>query len=149
MFFWMLVSSLGTLGQIKYLPQPTEKIPRITVGDTIYRIIESLKNFNFRLLFFGTLLASAIQGTNVVFDTYMNVFFWEFPTEDIRWFSIAAMVGVTISLITIKPLQARFEKRDIFITCLLVGSILQIAKVAARFLRYFLKMEIPYYFKYS
>ena len=133
MFFWMLLSSLGTLGQIKYLPQPTEKIPRITVGDTIYRIIESLKNFNFRLLFFGTLLASAIQGTNVVFDTYMNVFFWEFPTEAIRWFSIAAMVGVTVSLITIKPLQARFEKRDIFITCLLVGSILQIAKVAARF----------------
>ena len=68
------------------------------------------------------------MGTGAVFDTYMNVFFWEFPTEDMKWFSIAAMVGVTISLITIKPLQTHFEKRDIFITCLLMGSILQIAK---------------------
>ena len=133
MFFWMLLSSLGTLREIKYLPQPTDKIPRITTSDTLLRIIEALKNFNFRKLFFGTLLASAIMGTGAVFDTYMNVFFWEFPTEDMKWFSIAAMVGVTISLITIKPLQTRFEKRDIFITCLLMGSILQTAKVAARF----------------
>ena len=133
MFFWMLLSSLGTLKEIKYLPQPTNKIPGITGRDAMFRIIESLRNYNFRKLFFGTLLASAIMGTGAVFDTYMNVFFWEFPTEDMRWFSIAAMIGVTISLITIKPLQARFEKRDIFISCLLIGSILQIAKVAARF----------------
>ena len=119
MFFWMVLSSLGTLREIKYLPQPTDKIPRITTSDTLLRIIEALKNFNVRKLFFGTLLASAIMGTGAVFDTYMNVFFWEFPTEDMKWFSIAAMVGVTISLITIKPLQTRFEKRDIFITCLL------------------------------
>ena len=93
MFFWMLLSSLGTLREIKYLPQPTDKIPRITTSDTLLRIIEALKNFNFRKLFFGTLLASAIMGTGAVFDTYMNVFFWEFPTEDMKWFSIAAMVG--------------------------------------------------------
>ena len=24
------------------------------------------------------------MGTGAVFDTYMNVFFWEFPTEDMK-----------------------------------------------------------------
>ena len=133
LFFWMSLSSLGTLRQIKYLPQPTEKVPRITAKDSADRVFESLKNKNFRLLFIGTLIASAIQGTGQVFDTYMNVFFWEFSTEEIAWFSVAAMVGVTAALLTIRPLQKRFEKRDIFISCLLIGSILQIAKVAARF----------------
>lgn len=133
-FFWMTLSALSTLGEVKHLPQPTERIQRLTAGDAFYRVIESLKNRNFRMLFFGTLLASAIMGTGQVFDTYMNVFFWEFPTEDIKWFSIAAMVGVTISLVAIKPLQSRFEKRDIFMVCLLMGSLLQILKVAARFL---------------
>ena len=85
------------------------------------------------MLFFGTLFASAILGTGQVFDTYMNVFFWEFPTEDMAIFPYAAIVGVIVALLTIVPLQAKFEKRDIFMTCLLMGSLLQILKVAARF----------------
>ena len=132
-FFWMTLSSVCTLGQIKHLPQPTEFIERMTVRDSLHRVFESLKNKNFQMLFFGTLLASAILGTGQVFDTYMNVFFWEFPTEDMAIFPYAAIVGVIVALLTIVPLQAKFEKRDIFMTCLLMGSLLQILKVAARF----------------
>ena len=129
----MTLSSVCTLSQIKHLPQPTEFIERMTVRDSLHRVFESLKNKNFQMLFFGTLLASAILGTGQVFDTYMNVFFWEFPTEDMPIFPYAAIVGVIVALLTIVPLQAKFEKRDIFMTCLLMGSLLQILKVAARF----------------
>ena len=103
LFFWMSLSSLGTLRQIKYLPQPTEKVPKITAKDSADRVFESLKNKNFRLLFIGTLIASAIQGTGQVFDTYMNVFFWEFSTEEIAWFSVAAMLVVKAAVLTIRP----------------------------------------------
>ena len=89
MFLWMTFSTLATLDQVKYLPQPTETVEKITLREILLRITEALKNKYFRVLFVATLIASAVIGTGQVFDTYMNTFFWGFGPEELRWFALA------------------------------------------------------------
>ena len=112
MFFWMsLIFFWNAKSKLSIYRNQPKKSPGITAKDSANRVFESLKNKNFRLLFIGTLIASAIQGTGQVFDTYMNVFFWEFSTEEIAWFSVAAMVGVTAALLTIKATSKKIRKK--------------------------------------
>ena len=75
MAFWMLLSTLATLDQIKFLPQPNQAVARPNPGDMIHRVYAALANKNFRVLFVATLIAAAVVGTGQVFDTYMNTFF--------------------------------------------------------------------------
>ena len=49
-----------------------------------------------------------------VFDVYMNLYFWQFGTDDIRWFSLA-LLGAVVAFVSIGPLQKLFEKHQIMI----------------------------------
>ena len=99
MFLWMSFSTLATLDQVKYLPQPTETVEKITVRDILQRTLEALKNSYFRVLFVA-LIAAAVIGTGQVFDTYMNTFFWGFGPDELRWFALSFM-GMALAIFTI------------------------------------------------
>ena len=132
MFFWMTFSTLATLDQVKYLPQPAKAVPKVAPREILMRITGALKNEYFRTLFIATLIASAVIGTGQVFDIYMKTFFWGFGTEELSWL-ILGIVGMLVSTLTIKPLQARFEKRDLILFALAFITVLQILKVSLRF----------------
>ena len=132
MFVWMTFSTIATLDQVKYLPQPASEVPTIAPKEMLLRIIEALKNTYFRVLFIATLVASAVLGTGQVFDTYMNTFFWGFGPTELKWFSLA-ILGMLLTILTIQPLQARFEKRDLVLFAIASVSVLQVLKVSLRF----------------
>ena len=132
MFVWMTFSTVATIDQIKYLPQPSSEVPKIAPTEMLLRIIDALKNTYFRVLFIATLVASAVIGTGQVFDTYMNTFFWGFGPAELKWFSFA-IFGMLITILTIRPLQARFEKRDLVLIAIVSVSVLQVLKVSLRF----------------
>ncbi len=132
MFVWMTLSTVATLDQVKYLPQPASEVPTIAPREMLIRVIEALKNTYFRVLFIATLVASAVLGTGQVFDTYMNTFFWGFGPTELKWFSVA-ILGMLLTILTIQPLQARFEKRDLVLFAIVTVSVLQVLKVSLRF----------------
>ena len=132
MFVWMTFSTIATLDQVKYLPQPASEVPTIAPREMLLRIIGALKNTYFRVLFVATLVASAVLGTGQVFDTYMNTFFWGFGPTELKWFSLA-ILGMLLTILTIQPLQARFEKRDLVLFAIASVSVLQVLKVSLRF----------------
>ena len=132
MFVWMSFSTFTTLNQVRYLPQPTSAASTTSILDMLHRVGQAMGNKNFRTLFLATLIAGGVAGTGLVFDTYMNTFFWDFGPEDLRWFALS-FVGMVASFVTIGALQRRFEKRDIMRTSLLVMTLLQILKVGLRF----------------
>tara|TARA_A100001035_G_scaffold229338_1_gene190963 strand:- start:580 stop:2031 length:1452 start_codon:yes stop_codon:yes gene_type:complete len=132
MFAWMTLSTVATLDQVKYLPQPASEVPTVAPSEMLLRIIEALKNTYFQVLFFATLVASAVLGTGQVFDTYMNTFFWGFGPTELKWFSLA-ILGMLLTILTIQPLQARFEKRDLVLFAIVSVSVLQVLKVSLRF----------------
>jgi len=132
MFVWMTFSTIATLDEVKYLPQPASEVPTIAPREMLLRIIGALKNTYFRVLFVATLVASAVLGTGQVFDTYMNTFFWGFGPTELKWFSLA-ILGMLLTILTIQPLQARFEKRDLVLFAIASVSVLQVLKVSLRF----------------
>jgi len=132
MCLWMTFSTVATLNQVKYLPQPTATIAKVDLRDMVARTAEALKNTYFNVLFVATLISAAVIGTGQVFDTYMNTFFWGFGPDQLRWFSLS-FLGMAFAIFTIKPLQAKFEKRDIMLVSITLISVLQILKVSLRF----------------
>lgn len=132
MALWMTVSTLATLDQIKFLPQPGNAVQAPSFDDMKRRVGAALTNLNFRILFVATLIAAAVVGTGQVFDTYMNTFFWGFGTEQLKWMSLS-FLGMALSILTVGPLQQRFEKRDIMLAAVTGLTILQILKVTLRF----------------
>ena len=133
MFFWMTFSTLATLNQVKYLPQPSDAVPKIALWDMLVKTAEALKNNYFRTLFIATLIASAVIGTGQVFDVYMNTFFWGFGTGDLSLLLWGGIFGMVSSILTIQPLQKRFEKRDLILFALTFITLLQMLKVSLRF----------------
>ena len=61
----------------------------------------------------------------------MNLYYWEFRTEDIRWFTFA-ILGAVASFLTAGLIQSRYEKQNIMITCLIVVTLLAMIKVLFR-----------------
>jgi glycoside/pentoside/hexuronide:cation symporter, GPH family len=129
---WMTLTTWLTRKQSMYLPQPTAATPAQSLTDMLRRTGLALQSRNFRLLFFAVLIGSAVTGTGQVFDVYMNVYYWEFPTEDIRWFSIA-VIGAIGSFVTAGLLQVRFQKQNIMITAFAMVALLAMLKVLFRF----------------
>ena len=133
MVSWMTITTLGTLNQIPYLPQPTESLPGVRLTSLLKQTLSALHNRNFRLLFLATLLSAAITGTGQVFDVYMNLYFWQFGTDDIRWFSLA-LLGAVVAFVSVGPLQKLFEKHQIMTYAMLLLMVMAMLKVSLRFL---------------
>lgn len=134
MMGWMTITTLGTLNQIPYLPQPTEGLPSLRLATLLKQTVSALQNRNFRLLFLATLLSAAINGTGQVFDIYMNLYFWQFGTDDIRWFSFA-LLGAAMAFVSVGWLQTVFEKHQIMIYAMSLLMVMAMLKVGLRFLQ--------------
>lgn len=130
--FWMLSTTALTLREVPYLPQPVGVTEKVRLRKLFGQIGLALGNRNFRILFTTTLFASAIGGTGQVFDVYMNLYFWEFKSDDLRWFSLV-VVGALFSFVVVPALQARFQKHRILIWALVLVMLLAMSKVLLRF----------------
>lgn len=132
MFTYMTLTTLLTRNQVRFLPQPTGASPPESAVAMLQRTLMALQSRNFRLLFLAVLISAAVGGTGQVFDIFMNLYYWEFSTEDIRWFSFA-IFGAVASFLTAGPIQTRYEKQHIMIACLVAGTLLAMIKVLFRF----------------
>ena len=108
-------------------------MPTVGLGVLVSQTMGALQNRNFRMVFLASLTTAAIAGTGQVFDIYMNLYFWEFSSKEIKWFIFAA-VGAAAAFVSVAPLQRRFEKQQIIIAAALLIMILSMTKVGFRFL---------------
>lgn len=130
---WMLITALTTLDQRPYLARPSDALPNVGLRMLATQTVGALQNRNFRMVFFASLATAAIAGTGQVFDIYMNLYFWEFSSSEIKWFIFAA-VGAAAAFVSVGPLQRRYEKQQIVIVAALLIMILSMTKVGFRFL---------------
>ncbi|MFP6809155.1 MAG: MFS transporter [Pseudomonadales bacterium] len=125
---WALISTHGTRKEIPYLLQPTKPTPRFSLKRVIDEVILALKNANFRRLFFLFVMFSGLAGIGGVFDIYMNTYFWEFTSDDLPWFAVAA-IGAIAAFITIPAIQRRLDKQIVlqyFLGLFMIGAILKV-----------------------
>ncbi len=125
---WSLISSLGTRKEIRYLLQPIAPTPRFSFRRTIDEVKLALQNANFRRLFLLFLMFSGLAGVGGVFDIFMNTYFWEFTSAELRWFALSA-IGAICSFISVPLLQRKIDKHILlqyFLALFMLGAILKV-----------------------
>lgn len=128
---WATIATHFTRDQIPYLRQPTDPTP-LNLQLFLTEIRFAFASKNFRLFFFVSLTFFATAGTGAVFDIYMNTYFWELRSEDLRWLGLSIVFAFVAFAIT-RSLQNRFGKRDIAVVCLVLLIITLVTKVSFRF----------------
>jgi len=114
-----LATTFLTRKQIPYLRQHTVRVSLPSIAQTIEEFKRALQNEQFRLIFVIMLMSSAVAGTTANMSIYMNTFFWQLTSDDLRWLSLAG-VGAAMAFPAVAVLQRRLDKKHIlFISALL------------------------------
>jgi Na+/melibiose symporter-like transporter len=103
------------------------------VRQTFAEFTRGLQNEQFRLLFVIVLVSSAITGTTANMAIYMATFFWQFTSEDLKWFALVG-VGAILAFPVVTVLQRRMDKKYILLMSASLSLFAGVIVVALRFL---------------
>ena len=106
----VLTSSMGTHRYIPRLKAPPARQPFDPIR--IFRqLFQTLSNRSFLALFISAIFGAAATGVTTNLNLYMNTYFWELTSEQIRYIIflqfLSALIGATLALLFTK----RFGKK--------------------------------------
>ena len=110
MFFSILVCVIGTRKEIPHL-RVTDRNDPIKFSSLAKELFIVLKNPNFRAVFFGVVLYSAILGIEGTFTPFMGIHFWGFTTEDLFLLMFVGWIGFPIAFALTPKLTQWVDKR--------------------------------------
>ncbi|MGB7406101.1 MAG: MFS transporter [Pacificimonas sp.] len=106
-FIAIMVSSLGTHGQIKHLNLPPPK-RNLTLGRIFAEIFQTLSSRSFLALFVASLLGFIASGMSASLAFYFSTFFWGFTSAQIGILTfcvfISAIIGSTLAPVVSRKL---------------------------------------------
>lgn len=111
-----LLSTLFTLDQVRYLPQPQADHRHFDWRAFKEEVKAAVTNRDFVFLFFAVLASGVISGTNQALQIYVNTYFWGLDGDALRWLALA-LVGGFLAFLTVVPLQKRVDKKYILVAC--------------------------------
>ncbi|HEY8122961.1 MAG TPA: MFS transporter, partial [Myxococcota bacterium] len=121
-----------TRREVPFLLQPADGAPRPSWQGFLRGLALCARNRDFVLLVVAILATAAIAGTSSALDIYALTYFWGLRPENLSWFAFA-VAGSGIAFVAIRPLQARFEKRELLVACALCSLANGFALVGLRF----------------
>ena len=128
-----LATTALTWNQIPYLRQHTVKVGLPSMRQTLAEFMRGLRNEQFRLLFVIVLVSSAITGTTANMAIYMATFFWEFTSQDLKWFALVG-IGAMLAFPVVTVLQQRMDKKYILLMSASLSLFAGVIVVVLRFL---------------
>ena len=130
-FSAILVSALGTHGEIRRLSRP---LPHATLGEVIDTIATTLLNRNFLALTLSGVISGIGTGLVGGLGDYFNTFFWQLSARQVS--AVTGSVGLTPFLaFAIAPtLARRFGKKTAIISTFSFASLFGVAPVGLRLL---------------
>jgi len=127
-----LLTTQLTRREIPFLLQPADRAARSSWRSFLGELGLAARNRDFALLIVAILVTAAIAGTGTALDIYALTYFWGLLPEDLFWFGFA-VVGSGVAFVAIRPLQARFEKRELLVGCALFSLVNGFSVVGLRF----------------
>lgn len=133
----------GTKNQIQYLSQAP-----INVSGTRRRLLLSdllgpLRNRNYMFLMIGFFFFMISVGLNETFGVFVNTYFWELGTKDIRWFGLAAVPAILIGASAAPVLMRKFDRKPVLVSALIGMSIFAQLSINLRLIGFFPDNESP------
>ncbi len=116
----MLFSALRTRSVIPRLPVAPASLPKFSWIEFMRDFRLALRNRNYFVLLLGFLLLSATLGTRETVGLHMNTYYWGLLPEEIRYFSLVAMLGPVLGFLSAATLHQKFEKKPTLVALLSV-----------------------------
>jgi Na+/melibiose symporter-like transporter len=108
-------SAWFTRDQIPRLPRPPKDQPPFSPFEFLKDVGKILANRNYVWLLAGLFALSLMTGIRDTLGLYGGTYYWGFPSEMLRWYSLGSLVGF-VSALTLTPrLHARWGKRGVII----------------------------------
>jgi len=107
----ILISSLGTHSVIPKLRKFENEGPYFSFARFVGDARAALRNHSLRMLLGGSLFAAMALGVAEVLGTYMNTWFWEFPSSKIGLLAAAQIVPLLLGFALVGPISRRWDKR--------------------------------------
>lgn len=110
----------GTKNQIPHLSQAKEKAENDAKRPLLKDLLGPLKNRNYLFLMIGFFFFMISVGLNETFGVFVNTYFWELGTKDIRWFGLMAVPAILIGALLAPLLMRKYDRKPILV-CALIG----------------------------
>ena len=109
MFAAIVVSSLGTHGQIAKLQAPPQR--QLTLAAVFREMIETLFNKSMGAIFLTAIIASTTLGMGQALSTYMSTYFWRLRPEQIGVITLVIFISAAIGAALAPMMTKRFGKK--------------------------------------
>ncbi|OYW43571.1 MAG: sugar transporter [Rhodobacterales bacterium 12-64-8] len=109
MFTAIIVSSLGTHGQIPKLTAPPQR--KLTLAAVFREMIETLFNKSMGAIFLTAIIASTTLGMGQALSTYMSTYFWRLQPEQIGMITLVIFISAAIGAALAPVMTKRFGKK--------------------------------------
>ena len=107
----ILVSSFGTHGRIKHLPETRDRATPFTLKGLFADNLEVLNNRSFRWFFGGVIVIFLMVGVDAALSAYMNTYFWEISRGQILLWLIAYPIGAIFGAFFTRRFHMWFDKK--------------------------------------
>jgi Na+/melibiose symporter-like transporter len=109
MFIAIVVSSLGTHGQISRLVAPP--VRKISLRTVFAEMFETLANKSMGAIFLTAIIANTALGLGQSLSVYMSAFFWRLLPEQIALITLVIFVSATLGASLAPVMTRRFGKK--------------------------------------
>ena len=143
MFFSIMGSSLGLHKYIPYLKAPPQR-DSYALPQIVKDLIVTVSNRNFAALFFAGLFAAIAAGVSTNFNAYINLHFWEFTPEQVRWIILGLFGSAALAAFLSPRITQKYDKKRSAMGIYAVGIVFGAAPVLLRLAGFFPENGSPY-----
>ena len=107
---FLLFSAVGTRGLIPRMQRVPDDVAKFSPFEFFKDVGAALANRSYLFMLIGFFFISLNTGLKGALALYMQTFYWELTSEQIRWFPLAAMGGYLVSFAITARLHVRYGK---------------------------------------
>jgi glycoside/pentoside/hexuronide:cation symporter, GPH family len=107
----LFASAWLTRGFIPHLPKPPAELPKFTPFEFLKDLGGALSNRNYMFLLLGMFFISLMVGLRHALGIYVDTYYWELPSELLRWYVIGKVGGTLVAFFLAARIHQRFSKR--------------------------------------
>ncbi|HEX5377248.1 MAG TPA: MFS transporter, partial [Phenylobacterium sp.] len=130
MLLAILVSALGTHGQIPYLREAPHR--KLSIPMLAREMFGTLSHASFLRILVASLFSAMAGGLALSINLYFTTFFWELSSAQIALFTFASLTSAIFAFVAAPRLSQRFGKKRAAMTLLILGAVIGCTPIVLR-----------------
>lgn len=136
---WSIIATRSTIPQLSDpIPNPDARHPLLG----FITVFQTLRQFAFRKLFVTTLVFTTIVGVTQTLIIYTGTYLYGFAPEHLAIAASSPIIGILFAPYVVTHMSVRYDKKQTFMLCMVLGSIFGFSQPIAFLLGFFEPLDI-------